>query len=685
MSDVADRVSPAAAGDADQPGPGQNAPPNSSRLAAFLPTVLTVAFAAGYAIFFCWLSLEQYWAYQSHALDLGNMSQAAWNTIHGHPFYFTNMRLNYFGIEAWGTTTRLSFHVEALFPVISLVYLIYPHPESLLALQSLAIATGAVPVYLLARDLLRSAWVGLVFAVAYLLSPTLEGMNLYEFHPVALATPLLLWAFLFLWRRQTVPFWICALAAMGTKEEIGLVVALFGLFAAFFRGQRVSGLALAAIGVIWSFFAAAVVEPHFRVAGTKTYLQSRYGYLLYTPPGGKREHGLHAVLDTLRHDPGVIPRTLFIWPKLGYLERLLAPAGYLALLAPLMLLLGAPTLILNLFSTDFHMYSGLGDNSAEVLSVVMIASIFGAALVSRILSGRLSRRWAFILVGLYVLAQAFWSQHVDGFTPLGGAFQRPVIGAHQHLADKFVSMIPPSAPVSTQDQLDPHLSSRHYVYLFEDTGREQPGVPPARYVLLDASAPTYPLPSWQLHDRAQSLLHHGWGIAAAQDGLILLEPGLRRRTPPAAFYTYARAESVRIPDLLRARSGPLEVLGYSRQETDRSNHPIPNLAYTFYFRPVAHPGMNLQPVLFESMGGRLIGCSRDPLGLAWYPTTQWQPGQTYQVKMAPLETAWDDAGTAHLTMELLPESVGSSDNQNCATLWKSHAQLYAVGTLDLSL
>jgi hypothetical protein len=390
------------------------------------------------------------------------------------------------------------------------------------------------------------------------------------------------------------------------------------------------------------------------------------------------------VLDTLRHDPGAIMRVLFVWPKLAFLERLLAPAGYLALLAPLLLLLAAPTFILDLFSSDFHMYSALGDNAAELVAVVMIASIFGAWLATRILRTWLSLRWVYALIAVYLLAQAFWSQRVDGFTPMGDAFSRPVIGAHQHLADRFVAMIPSSVPVSTQDQLDPHLSSRHYVYLFRDTGRDQPGVPPANYVLLDVSAPTYPLPSWQLHNVALGMLGHGWGIKAAQDGLILIEKGLSRRAPPPQFYTFARAGNVHISNLLRARSGPLEVLGYTRTETDQPNHPIPNLAYSFYFRPVSRPTSNVQPVLFETMGSSLIGCSRDPLGLPWLPTTKWQPGRTYEVRMAPLETDWNDPGTAHLSMALYPESLGSSDKTTCAVLWARHGHLYDAGSLGLS-
>ena len=116
--------------------------------------------AAAYTLLFGWLSLRRYATYQMHALDMGNMGQAAWNTLHGNPFYFTNMRLDFYHIEAWGTTSRLSFHVEPIFPIFSLQLSDPSGPESLLVLQTIALAAGALPVYLLANDILNSRWLG---------------------------------------------------------------------------------------------------------------------------------------------------------------------------------------------------------------------------------------------------------------------------------------------------------------------------------------------------------------------------------------------------------------------------------------------------------------------------------------------------------------------------------------------
>ena len=65
-------------------------------------------------------------------------------------------------------------------------------------MQAVAVALGAVPVFLLARKHLGSEWAGLGFALAYLLYPPTQWLVVDDFHPVALATPLLLAAFWFL-------------------------------------------------------------------------------------------------------------------------------------------------------------------------------------------------------------------------------------------------------------------------------------------------------------------------------------------------------------------------------------------------------------------------------------------------------------------------------------------------------
>jgi len=335
--------------------------------------------------------------------------------------------------------------------------------------------------------------------------------------------------------------------------------------------------------------------------------------------------------------------------------------------------------------TDYHMYSVIGDNNAELITVFMIAGVLGARTLIRLLGRRVSRACALVGTAVLVLLVALWNNHSYGFIPSAARFQTPTIGPHQHLADSFVSMIPPSVPVSTQDQLEPHLASRHYVYLFEDTGRRLgAGVPqlqPANYILLDASAPSTPLPSYQIHDRAMSWLKKpGWGVAAAQDGLILLEKGARNKRIPAAFYSYMDA-TISPSNRLTGQADGLQVLGYDVQKQNLSNHRVTDLRYTFYLRPQQKMALNVQSVVSEFIGGKESGCEKVPDGLAWLPTTNWKTGRVYKVGMDPIETDWQSPGTARLYLTFAP--VSKAENSSCSQLWNSRGKTWPVGSLDV--
>ena len=142
-----------------------------------LAITLLLLFIAGYILFFSAQLLLHYYSFGSRALDLGNMDQAIWNTLHGRPFHQTNQP---------GATSRLSLHVEPILILISLLYLIYSGPEILFVFQTIVVALGAIPVFALARLKLRNDGLALIFALVYLLLPAMQGATLLDFHAVTL-------------------------------------------------------------------------------------------------------------------------------------------------------------------------------------------------------------------------------------------------------------------------------------------------------------------------------------------------------------------------------------------------------------------------------------------------------------------------------------------------------------------
>src|SRR3989441_6916529 len=145
-----------------------------------------------YMVDMSYQAILRYETFKAGAFDLGNMDQVLWNTLHGRLFQFSNQ-----AIDWYGPPTRLAIHFEPILLPLSLLYAFHADPRILLIFQTLALASGALPVFLLTRKHIPE-WPLLspCMAIAYLLSPALLGLNIFDFHPVSIATPLLLYAIL---------------------------------------------------------------------------------------------------------------------------------------------------------------------------------------------------------------------------------------------------------------------------------------------------------------------------------------------------------------------------------------------------------------------------------------------------------------------------------------------------------
>jgi uncharacterized membrane protein len=392
---------------------------------------LVIAAMLVYAAELGFRALMRYWTFRATAFDLGNMDQVVWNTLHGHFFEFTNR-----GWDYYGPPTRLAVHVEPILLPISLLYLIHAGPETLLIFQTLALTLGALPVFLLARRWLpRWPLVGVVLVLCYLTSPVLIGENLFDFHAVTLATPLLLAAVLAMDARRYGWFLLTAGLAALCKEDIGITVAILGLFIAFGKAHRTEragrtagfptgrgggrtaavpggrggvlqwvgctaavpggrggvfqralagirghkrrwfGLTVAAVSFAWSLICFFVIIPHYlHSPQVGNNFWQRYAGLGNTPG--------EALLHLLTQ-PWLIFTAILTLGKLRYVFNLLMSSGLIGLLAPLALLPALPELGINLLSNKPDQYSGVYHYNAVLLAFLMVAAIQGTATIAR--------------------------------------------------------------------------------------------------------------------------------------------------------------------------------------------------------------------------------------------------------------------------------------------------------------
>ena len=465
------------------------------------PKALLWTAIAAYAAGFSALSVLRHRALQTGRFDLGNMVQAVWSTAHGHPLKVTGLR----GDEI----SRLAAHFDPILAAFAPLWLVWPSPDMLLVAQAITIALGALPAYWLARKHLDSERAGLGFALAYLLYPPTQWLTLNEFHPVALACPLLLFAVWYLDEDRFLLFAIFGLLATTTKEEIGFVVAGLGLWWALARGRRLEGAAVLAVGASIALVAIEVVIPHFNRAGTSSFF-ARYSEVGGSPGG---------IVHTAVTKPWRLVTTAVTGRGLGYLARLFLPLGLLALLAPLLLLAAIPELAINLLSAATTQTSIRFHYTAGLIPILVATTIFGAAYLVR------SRpQWtAPLATGVVVLAIA--SNYALGAIPLwrylpGGqqaqAHAADVSG-HDRLALRALRLIPKSAVVSATNTLGAHLSARRRILSF-------PVIQDARWIAADETSPGYadrlaPLPtavqlSWLRRNPE-------WRLVFERDGILI--------------------------------------------------------------------------------------------------------------------------------------------------------------------
>jgi uncharacterized membrane protein len=600
----------------------------TGRQRAALPWVALAIITIAFAVLFSWLSLARHEAFQSHAFDLGNMDQAVWNTLHGRFLRFTDM-----AVGRQVLSNRLAIHVEPLLILLSPLYLLHSGPQTLLILQAVVVASGAVPAYLLARQAGIDAWWSLVFPLAYLLHPSLQNAVLDDFHAVTLSASLLLWALYLAYRGDTGWFALAAILAALTKEEIGLLVAMLGLLL-LYRGRIAAGSRAIAAGVFWFLLCIAVIIPLANPAGRSPYL-GRYAYL---------GHGLADVLLAPLQHPGLVLTTLTSASRLAYLRDILEPTGYTALTALPVLLLALPALLINMLSTDPTMYSGFYQYSAEVVPFAVGAAAIGIGWLSRLTRQRVSwGSWVAPVLCLLVLAGASIDTYRDGFTPLARGYLIPTAGAHQARENQILGLIPTSAVVAAADEIEPHLADRRWIYLLPTI--DPTNGPRARYIILDASVPSSPVTPSELHRAALGALRRGFGIVRADDGILLLKKGSHSRRLPLSFYRFALTpDPEAAPE--RARWGHLTLqasLIHPRDGLVDRARPAAGVE-TFWntdgpLPPTIRISLYLSPVYrgnHPSFSAKWHRESASPT-LSWLPPTHWPRHHIIRADFVPMQ------------------------------------------------
>jgi len=387
-----------------------------------------------------------------------------YNTLNGRPFFADTIVVeskNYLG-------RHFSPGLLLLLPVFWAV----PRHETLLVLQALFLSAAGIPVYLACRRLSGSAFIGAALACGYLVAAPLSHTNwdnTYGFQPfsmVVLVVALTLWAAVFeRWRLLGVLVFIGLLL----EEQYALILLGLGVWLVILLRGRAGqrrwglGLVLTAVGLVWFICAVFWWMPWFgggKVAGRY------FAYLGNTP------------IEMLQSLPGALIDALGDWNRWEFMLHLLVPVGLLALLAPEVLGVGAPLLMVILLADDEAKYSIILGHQGVLLPIVAAAAAVGARRVLRYrtltrfcrLSWRSAGRPGVVVgaLGVLVLCASVESHYFFAVSRLSRNYPRATFRRRyrNRLVGEIRKLVPSQASLCATFRVASHFALREHLYLF---------------------------------------------------------------------------------------------------------------------------------------------------------------------------------------------------------------------------
>ncbi|MFA9289176.1 MAG: DUF2079 domain-containing protein [Weeksellaceae bacterium] len=449
------------------------------------PRLLLCIAIAAYAFYFSLFTISRYQRFYAHYFDLGIMHQTVYNTYKGletgdlsRVLELTNPH------DGDEQVKRMLVHNDILLAFLAPFYFIYPGPETLLVIQSVALALGAYAVYQISVIVLAKVrfhnWVALLFALAYLLYPPMHRTNNYEFHAVALATPLLLYTYYFWLQGKHRAMLICAALALISKEQTGLTVASFAAYGMItqygkelqqivtakkslfikgttklvnklFRDKKTQTMRrLGTISFLWVVVSMVLIIPYFRG-------ESHFGSYFYS----------HLVYNPFSFFTYIFREKTFV-----YLTQLFSPYGLLPLFSPFHLMIVGLEFLLNILSNNDNMRNMYFHYTAVLHPFIAVAAIYGfrniLLLSQKFIKVQAIQRFIALAVLTFFICSVGYNVYIQ--SPLPYAKQqdlypwRELPANYSDIMQWQRILADDQIKVATTGHFAPHFTSRQYYY-----------------------------------------------------------------------------------------------------------------------------------------------------------------------------------------------------------------------------
>lgn len=215
------------------------------------------------------LQFAKYRLFLYNSLDLAIFNNVFFNLANNLSFFSSVRNISY-----------LADHFTPLMFLLLPFYKIYQNPLTLLFLQTIVLAVTPFLIFKLSKTIIESRGdngsaltqkLPLWFAVFWLINPLVWNINLFEFHLLPLAAPLLFGAFIFYFKNNFVGFFLLLFFTCLVREDTTLVVFMIGIIA-WLDKKNIKYILTPLLFSVVYFLLAISITGHFSTEGFRFFV-----------------------------------------------------------------------------------------------------------------------------------------------------------------------------------------------------------------------------------------------------------------------------------------------------------------------------------------------------------------------------------------------------------------------------
>jgi uncharacterized membrane protein len=440
--------------------------------------------------------------------DLAYFCQGMWQLLNG------SLHVSLFDKNFFGN------HANFIAVLIAPLYKVFPFPLTLLFLKILSVAAAGWVIFRVAVKEIGEQYALWVLLLFFMYAPNIFGI-LYEFDMESLAPGILALAYYFYYESRWKPFMVMLVLAVLIKENIPLVVAMFGVHGLLTREDKWKwGVCPLVLGMASFFFIVKAAIPFF--AGKPAGSAHPYAFL-YRHIGASFTD---VFFDFLRQ-PLLFLKKFLYFQDLFWVYDLVGVLLFLPLLAGGVLLLIAPLFLQHFFS------SALPEHQIYFFYAMTMAPFIFLALVRALswVQKRYPAKMIFVMLLLCLLSVFALKRYWVDFQ---GCYSPENTRQWNEVRRYLLAMIPPDKPVIATFSFLPYLANRKGLYAFHKvytTKADRKGrffkVPDnVRWAILDHSDMFYQLRAEDdkdfVKERIDAFFKEGRWVQVAQQGPLFL-------------------------------------------------------------------------------------------------------------------------------------------------------------------